>query len=165
MKNRLLDGEAVMEPVARQKLQETAGHGQTRLLSLDQTDLGDRRAGLMVSLRVGDRSLPLAWIAEEGAANMRFEGQRIVLERGRGWLPAGAEVLGLADRFYPSVALFEWLQHNGWPDRLRLKGKLWADPGAGDETTTGELARGGHKRYLPGCSCLPKGGDEPGYFA
>ena len=65
-KNPLLDCEAVMEPVARQERQEAARNGQIVLLSMDQTDLGDRMAVLMVSLRVGDRSLPLAWIAEEG---------------------------------------------------------------------------------------------------
>ncbi len=135
LKNRLLDCEAVMEPVARQELQEAAGHGQTVLLSLDQTDLGDRMAVLMVCLRVGDRSLPLAWIAEEGAANIGFEGQRIVLERVRGWLPAQVEVLLSADRFYPSAALFEWLHDTGWHYRLRLKGNLLADPGSGGFAT------------------------------
>lgn len=29
----------------------------------------------MVSLRVGDRALPLAWRAEVGAANIGFEGK------------------------------------------------------------------------------------------
>jgi hypothetical protein len=157
LKNPLLDGEAVMEPVAREELQEAARNGQTVLLSMDQTDLGDRMAVLMVSVRVGDRSLPLAWIAEEGAANIGFEGQRIVLERVRGWLPAGVKVMLSADRFYPSAALFEWLQDNGWHYRLRLKGNLLADPGSGDETTTGALARGVTERYLPGVQLFAEG--------
>jgi len=42
------------------------------MLSLDQTDLGNRMAVLMITLRVGDRSLPLAWLEEEGAANIGF---------------------------------------------------------------------------------------------
>ena len=76
LKNPLLQGEAVMERLARQALEEAARNGQTLLLSMDQTDLGNRMAVLMVCLRVGDRSLPLAWIAEAGAANIGFEGQR-----------------------------------------------------------------------------------------
>jgi hypothetical protein len=56
------------------------------------------------------------------------------------WLPEGAKVLLSADRF-------AWL--GGWGCRLRLKGKLLADPGHGDETTTGELARGVVERCLP----------------
>ncbi len=157
LKNPRLDCEAVMEPVARQELQEAARNGQIVLLSMDQTDPGDRMAVLMVSLRVGDRSLPLAWIAEEGAANIGFEGRRIVLERVRGWLPVGAAVMLSADRFYPSAALFEWLHTHGWHYRLRLKGNLLADPGYGDETTTGELARGVTERYLSGVQLFAEG--------
>jgi hypothetical protein len=149
LKNPLLDCAVVMEPVACQALAEAARYGQVILLSMDQTDLGDRMAVLMVCLRVGDRSLPLAWIAEAGAANIGFAGQRMVLERVRGWLPVGVQVLLAADRFYPSAALLGWLHDAGWHYRLRLKGNLLADPGTGDETTTGALAQGVTERYLP----------------
>jgi hypothetical protein len=77
-------------------------------LSLDQTDLGNRFAILMVGLGIGDRALPLAWRVEAGPANLGFEVQKAVLEQVRAWLPAGAEVLLCADRFYPSVDLFRW---------------------------------------------------------
>lgn len=149
LKNPLLKPEVVMEPVARQELERAARFGQTVLLSMDQTDLGDRMAVLMVCVRVGDRSLPLAWLAEAGAANIGFEGQRRVLEQIRGWLPAGAPVMLLADRFYPSAELFTWLHCQGWQYRLRLKGNLLADPGYGEETTTGALAQRVTERYLP----------------
>ncbi len=157
LKNPLLSPEEVMEPLARRELEEASAHGQTVLLSLDQSDLGDRMAVLMVSVRVADRSLPLAWLAEEGTANIGFEGQRMVLERVRGWLPTGAAVMLLADRFYPSAGLFEWLQTHGWHYRLRLKGNLLADPGYGDETTTGELACGVSELYLPGVHLFAAG--------
>ena len=71
------------------------------------------------------------------------------MERVLAWLPAGAEVVLSADRFYPSAELFEWLHAHGWGYRLRLKGNLLADPGYGDETTTGALAQGVTARYLP----------------
>lgn len=157
LKNRLLEPTVVMGPLAHLELAGAARNGQTVLLSLDQSDLGDRMAVLMVCLRIGERSLPLAWIAEEGAANIGFEGQRIVLERVRGWLPAGAAVMLLADRFYPSAELFAWLHRYGWHYRLRLKGNLLVDPGYGEETTTGELARGVTERYLPGIQLFATG--------
>ena len=106
-------------------------------------------AVLMVCVRIGDRSLPLAWIAEEGSANIGFEGQRIILEQVLDWLPRGAQVMLLADRFYPSAELFEWLARHDWHYRLRLKGNLLVDPGYGDESTTGELAQAVTERYLP----------------
>lgn len=148
LKNPLLACAAVMEPFAREELAQAARNGQTVLLSLDQTDLGDRMAVLMVALRVGDRALPLAWLAEEGPANIGFEGQRKLLGQVLAWLPEAAEVLLSADRFYPSVALFDWLCAHGWRYRLRLKGNLLADPGHGDEVTTGELAQGVKELYL-----------------
>lgn len=149
LKNRLVESERLMAPFARRALAEAAKHGQTILLSLDQTDLGDRMALLMVGLCVGGRALPLAWVAEEGAANIGFEKQRLLLERVRAWLPAGVKVVLSADRFYPSRDLFRWLQAQSWSYRLRLKGNILADPGFGDEVTTGDLAQGVTERYLP----------------
>jgi hypothetical protein len=157
LKNPLLRSEVVIEPWARQALERAARYGQTVLLSLDQTDLGNRRAVLMVCVRVGDRSLPLAWTAAVGAAHIGFEGQRLILEWVLAWLPAGAEVLLSADRFYPSVALFAWLHRHGWRYRLRLKGNLLAEAGDGEERTTGEWARDVKERYLPGVRLFAEG--------
>jgi hypothetical protein len=157
LKNPLLRAPAVMAPFARAALAQAARHGQTVVLSLDQTDLGDRMAVLMVALCVGERALPLAWLAAAGPANIGFEGQRTVLEQVLAGLPAGVKVLLSADRFYPSAALCGWLQAHGWGYRLRLKGHLLADPGQGDETTTGALARDVTERYLPGVRLFAPG--------
>ena len=73
------------------------------------------------------------------------------------WLPAGARVRLSADRFSPSAALFAWLQAQGWNDRLRLKGNVLADPGEGDETTTGALAPGVSERSLTGVRLFASG--------
>jgi len=64
----------------------------------------------MLTVRLGDRSLPLAWLAEAGAANIGFSQQKVLLDKVREWLPADAAVMLLADRFYPSVGLFQWLK-------------------------------------------------------
>lgn len=157
LKNPLLSVVAVMEPFAREALAKAVRNGQTVLLSLDQTNLGNRMAVLMVALRVGDRALPLAWLAEEGPANIGFEGQRKVLEPVLAWLPAGSDVRLTADRFYPSSSLFAWLEAQGWGYRLRLKGNLLVDPGQGDEVSTGELAQGVKERYLPGVRLFAQG--------
>ncbi len=147
----------VMEPFARQELSKAAEHGQVILLCLDQTDLGNRMAVLMLTLRIGDRSLPLVWHAEAGAANIGFDGQKQLLEQVLTWLPAKAPVMLLADRFYPSQALFVWLQQHGWQYRLRLKGNLSIDPGFGDVSTTGEMAAGVRERYLPAVRLFAQG--------
>ena len=150
LKNPLLSSVEVLEPWARQALAAAGQNGRTIILSMDQTDVGDRFAILMVRLGVGDRALPLAWTVEAGPAHLGFNAQNVLLERVRAWLPAGAEVLLSADRFYPSVALFEWLHAQpNWHYRLRVKGNLNVDPGVGDIVTTGELAAGQTERSLP----------------
>jgi hypothetical protein len=149
LKSSALRCDTVMAPFACASLQKALEKGQVLMLSLDQTDLGDRMAVLMLTLRVGDRSLPLAWLAEAGAANIGFAQQKIVLEQVLAWVPAGAQVMLLADRFYPSLGLLQWLKDRGWRYRLRLKNNLVVDPGFGDETTTGELAQGVAERYVP----------------
>ena len=121
LKNPLLSSPVLLEPWARDALAEASRSGQTVMLSLDQTDLGDRFAVLLLGLVLGDRALPRAWAVEAGPANLGFDHQKTLLEQVRGWLPAGAEVLVLADRFYPSTALLGWLQRQGWHYRLRLK--------------------------------------------
>lgn len=141
--------EAVIEPFAQEALRHAGQNGQTILLSLDQTDLGDRMAVLMLTVRLGDRSLPLLWIAEAGTANMGFAKQKALLDKVQEWIPNGAAVMLLADRFYPSVELFQWLKIRNWHYRLRLKGNLLVDTGVGDETTTGQLAQAVTEVYWP----------------
>ena len=149
LKSPVLRCQEVMAPFARHSLLQAMQNGQVILLSMDQTDLGDRMAILMITVRVGDRSLPLTWLAEEGSANIGFAKQKILLDRVLAWIPTGAKVMLLADRFYPSASLFHWLNTHNWHYRLRLKGNLLVDPGFGDKTTTGELALGVTERYLP----------------
>lgn len=149
LKNELLDCAAVMQPFACVALQQASADGKTILLSMDQTDLSDRFAVLVISVRVGDRSLPLAWHVETGEANIGFAGQKLLLERVLSWLPTGASVMLLADRFYPSESLFSWLHEHEWQYRLRLKGNLLVDVGCRDINTTGQLAEGVQARYEP----------------
>ena len=52
LKNPLLSSANVLEPWARQALAAAGQHGETILLSMDQTDVGNRFAILMISLGV-----------------------------------------------------------------------------------------------------------------
>jgi hypothetical protein len=78
--------EVVIAPFAQETLKFVSQNGQVILLSMDQTELSNRMAVLMITARVGDRSLPLAWLVEEGAANSGFAQQKILLERVFDWL-------------------------------------------------------------------------------
>jgi Transposase DDE domain len=155
--NPLLDVVRVMEPFARQCLSEAAANGRVVVLSMDQTELGDRFAILMISVRVGDRALPLIWAVEAGAANLGFEAQRALLEIVLGWLPASASVLLAADRFYPSAPLFTWLQSHRWSYRLRLKGNHALAIGCPEVASTGDFARGVTQRSVVGARRFESG--------
>lgn len=92
LKNPLIASPALLEPWGRQALAMASRHGQRLLLSLDQTDLGNRFAVRMLGMVISDRALPLTWHVEAGSANIGFSGQKGLLERVRDWLPAEVEV-------------------------------------------------------------------------
>jgi Transposase DDE domain len=151
LRNPLLSKEEVMGPFAIKALEKAAEQGQRILLSMDQTELGDRFAVLMVSVRVGDRALPLAWVCEPGKANIGFSGQKALLSLVNSWLPEGASrPIMLADRFYPSKSLLVWLKNAGWSYRLRLKGNLSVACGDPSISKTRDLVQAGVERYQPG---------------
>ena len=66
--NSFLESSCILEPWARQLITQASSKGQTIILSMDQTESSDDFAILMISLRVGDRSLPLVWHVEMGSA-------------------------------------------------------------------------------------------------
>ena len=93
LKSPALRCKTVMAPFEHAALQQAGQKSQVILLNMDQTDLGDRMAALIITVRVGGRSLPLAWLTEEGAANIGFAQQKILLDSLLSWLPDGAKVM------------------------------------------------------------------------
>jgi len=147
LSNKFLDKSYIMKPFATRALQIAAKFNQVIQLSMDQTDIGNRFAILVISVRIGARALPLVWKVEQGAANIGFEGQKELLEQVLSWIPEDARIMFAADRFYPSEELFKWLKLHHWQYRIRLKGNYLADIGRGDFMTTGTLAQGRQERY------------------
>jgi hypothetical protein len=107
------------------ELMEMAGsNGKTIILSLDQSKISDGFECLMISLRVGERAIPVVWcvIATKGAIG--FDVQERLLEDAKAMIPEGLSVLLSADRFYGTSALIGWCQKQDWQYRIRLKGNL-----------------------------------------
>ncbi len=103
---------------------------------------------LMLALRWGERALPLAWRVEETEGAIGFGVQKGLLDTIAAWLPEGARVRLLGDRFYGTPALIGHCQSLGWDYRLGLKGnlRLWID--GADAGSVEQLARG--TPYLTG---------------
>jgi hypothetical protein len=97
--NPLIDPDQVMASFAREVLSRLAGEDQPLVLILDQSKLSDRHQVLMLAVRSGDRALPVLWrvAATEGAIG--FAVQKALLDAVVSWLPEGAEICLMADRF------------------------------------------------------------------
>ena len=142
--NDLVCCDTVMEPFAGEILARLAETGEPIPLILDQTKASDCHQILMLSVRWGERALPLAWRVEETEGAIGFATQQELLAVVADWLPAGQAVVLLADRFYGTPGMIRWCRDRGWDYRLRLKGNLLVRWGA-TKTTTGALAlSGGH---------------------
>ncbi len=108
----------------------------------------------MLSVRWGERALPVAWRVEETNGAIGFAVQRDLLDAVRGWLPAETRVTLHGDRFYGTPDLIRWCQDYGWDYRLRLKGNLQTWIGS-RKATTGDLALSG-AHYFQGIALTGK---------
>lgn len=115
--------DAVMQPFAREVLAKAAAAGRITLI-MDQTKASDRHQILMLSLRFGERALPLAWRVEATDGAIGFDRQRELLDAIAPWLPPDAAICLMADRFYGTPELIALATARGWGYRLRLKGNL-----------------------------------------
>lgn len=143
--NDLVDADEVMAPYGREVLERLSGDGQAVVLIIDQSKATDLHQMAMVSVRIGNRALPLAWRVKETQGAIGFAEQRKVLEAVLAMVPRGVRVVLMGDRFYGSPDLIAWCRRQGWGWRLRLKQELLVFE-QGGETTLGEcFARGEHR--------------------
>jgi hypothetical protein len=91
---------------------------------MDQTKANDRHQILMLSVRFGERALPLAWRVKQTEGAIGFAVQKELLDAVAPWLPPDCEVCLMADRFYGTPDLIVLAAARGWGYRLRLKSNL-----------------------------------------
>lgn len=129
----------VMKAYAEEIFQRQCDAGETVVLALDQSKINDDHEVLMLSVRMRDRALPVAWRVRQTKGPIGWRIQRDLLETVRPWLPEGARVLLAGDRFYGTARLIEFCQKADWGYRLRLKGNLTLQH-QGGEMVTREIA-------------------------
>src|SRR3954466_15475347 len=76
LSNPLVLSDAIMEPFAREVLEQAVAEGQPVVLILDQSKLSERHQVLMLALRYGERALPLAWRVETTQGAIGFATQK-----------------------------------------------------------------------------------------
>jgi hypothetical protein len=140
--NPLISPLAVMQGFIPELAEMAGANGKTVILPLDQSKIADGFECLMLSLRTGERALPVAWKVKETNGGMGFAVQKALLDAAFAMMPEGVAVLLLGDRFYGTAALIRWCQEHGWGYRLRLRDNLILRH-EGGELTTGEAAKAG----------------------
>ena len=115
--------DAVIEPFASEVIARAAEAGRVTLI-MDQSKASDRHQILMLSLRFGERALPLAWRVEATEGAIGFGCQKALLAAITPWLPPNADICLMADRFYGTPDLIAFAIAQGWDYRLRPKGNL-----------------------------------------
>lgn len=152
--NQHIDTDGVMAPFAREVLERASSGGQRLVLIIDQTKANETQQAVVVAVRVGGRSLPIAWRVKETEGAIGFAEQRAALEVALALLPQGAKVVLMGDRFYGGPDLIAWCRAHNWGWRLRLKADLLVFEDGGESTVAECFARG--ERMLKGVELTAK---------
>lgn len=139
LSNKLIDPISVMRGFIPEMVAMMSTSNQTIILMLDQSKISNGFECLMVSLRIGERAIPVAWRVFATSGAIGFEDQKPLLDRVKDMIPDGVPILLSADRFYGTSAMISWCQQAGWQYRIRLKSNLILDH-EGGEITTGQAA-------------------------
>jgi hypothetical protein len=139
--NELIDTDRVMAPFASEVVQRAAAHGRRLILIIDQSKANETQQAIVVAVRAGGRSLPIAWRVKETEGAIGFAEQRAALETASALLPEGAKIVLMGDRFYGSPDLIAWCRSKGWDWRLRLKADLLVFEDGGESTVAECFAR------------------------
>jgi hypothetical protein len=124
LSNRLICHIKVMQGFISELLEMYGEQKQTVIFMLDQSKICDGFECLMLSLRLSERAIPVAWrvISTKGAIG--FNIQKSLLENVAKMVPENISILLTADRFYGTSSLIEWCQKKCWNYRIRLKSNL-----------------------------------------
>lgn len=114
----------VMNGFIPQLLRMLTRNGQVAVLMLDQSKIGNGFECLMVSLRFGERAIPVAWRVKKTNGEMGYDEQEPLLMDVFSLIPAGIKVMLTADRFYGTAALISLCQSFCWQYQIRIKGNL-----------------------------------------
>lgn len=134
----------VMHGFIPELIEMSCNNGKVVILMLDQSKISDGFECLMVSLKTGERAMPVAWRVVETKGAIGFDVQEELLNSVIDMIPCGASIFLAADRFYGTSALVNWCKKQSWQYRIRLKGNLLFQHEGGDITSEDALKAGLH---------------------
>ena len=137
LSNCLIKPIEVMNGFVPEIMEMAASKDKTIILMLDQSKISDDFECLMISQRVGERAMPIAWKVEKTKGAIGFEAQESLIKEVAKMAPKGVKILLAADRFYGTSSLINLCQSLSWSYRVRLKSNLILTQ-EGGEITTGD---------------------------
>ncbi len=138
--NELVNIHEVIDPFACFVLRQLSLIQSYIVLIIDQASSGLQV--LIVSVRFGQRAVPLAWCVRKIQGNIGFEDQKFLLDKVASYLPSNISVTLMGDRFFGTVDLIEYCKLKNWDYRLRLKNNLIVGHGL-KELKTKDLEQSG----------------------
>lgn len=139
LSNSLISPIKVMNGFIPEIILMAGSNNKTIILMLDQSKISDGFECLMVSIRTGERAIPVAWKVVKTKGSIGFEVQKALLDEVAKMVPDGINILLAGDRFYGTSSLIGWCQKHKWQYRIRLRSNLILQH-EGGEITTGEAA-------------------------
>lgn len=124
LSNPRIEHHKIMAPFIIEVVKQLGTKNQTIVLQMDQSQLANGFEVLMVSLRLGERALPIGWKVEKTGGNIGFNSQQVLLDTVYSILPKAYQYVLMADRFYGTKMLIQWCQDHAFAYRIRLKGNL-----------------------------------------
>ncbi len=140
---RWLENSKIHEGLIYRKLAQTAladWKGQVLYLALDSSTLWNRYVIVRIALIYRGRALPLSWmVLEHQSASVAFEDYQPILSEAAAILPAGCQVVVLADRGFADNHLFCKVRDLGWGFCIRLKKSMRVYRASKPSTNVGRL--------------------------
>lgn len=144
LKNDLVCHAEIMASYAKDLLKKISKKQSKIVLIIDQTRVNEHIELLMISVRYGNRALPLHWCARAtNGGGIGFSEQKRLLEEVCSWVPEDVDIVLFGDRFYGTSDLIKWCQDRKWGYRLRLKGNLYLYQNKGPDKTLNTLKEEG----------------------
>lgn len=150
LSNKRIDPLYVMQGYVTEILNKLAAFGATLIFMMDQSKIADHFECLMLSVRLGNRAIPVAWKVIKTEGEIGFDVQKELLDSLKNTVPQNISVVLAGDRFYGTKALIQWCQQAGWDYRLRLKSNLIFEH-EGGEITTGDAVKKGLNHLIGAC--------------
>jgi hypothetical protein len=136
LSNVLINPLAVMNGFVPEIMEMAGRNNKTIILMLDQSKISDGFECLMISMRTGERAIPIAWRIVKTKGAIGFEIQAELIKNVVKMIPMGIKILLAADRFYGTASLINLCQSLEWSYRIRLKSNLTLTHEGGEISTS-----------------------------